>query len=58
MEVTVYAEASEMGWPPGQWPYRFTREGVQFVMADWDEHGTHTYHAEHDHTKKVVVFND
>lgn len=58
MEMTVYFDASELGWPPGQWPYRFTREGVSFILNAWDDSLTHTYLAEHDPTKKVVVFND
>jgi len=59
MEMTLYAEASELGWAPGQWPYRFKAEGgVDFVLKDWDEQNTHTYVAEHDPTKKMVVFND
>lgn len=58
MEVTVYCEASEMGWAPGNWPARFEREGVLFILNHRDEQATHTYLAEHDATKKVVVFND
>jgi hypothetical protein len=26
-------EASQLGWLPGEWPLRFTRDGVEYVRV-------------------------
>jgi len=58
MEITLYAEASELGWAPGHWPEEHNIDGIDFELNTVDENLTHTYVAKHDATKALVVFND
>jgi len=55
MEITVYAEASELGWAPGHWPTEHNLDGIDFELNTVDENLTHTYVAKH---VALVVFND